>query len=207
MLFVSLVLSTTTSFRGASRAMELLYSSLNLSFKVPSWFTGRLWVLRLGYYKLTRNKQIANDWVWIIDHTVQLGSEKCLVIVGLRLATLPPIGHCLSHQDIEPIALLPVTQSNGQIVLQQLSECVSKTGVPRLIVADHGSDLRSGILQFCTLHPETSFIYDIKHKTAALLKQLLKDDPIWAAFVQLASQSKRKIQSTQRKVYKNSPQT
>ena len=74
-------------------------------------------------YKLTRNKQIANDWVWIIDHTVQLGSEKCLVIVGLRLATLPPIGSCLSHQDIEPIALLPVTQSNGQIVLQQLSEC------------------------------------------------------------------------------------
>ena len=46
MLFISLVLSTTTSFRGASRAMELLYSSLNLSFKVPSWFTGRLWVLR-----------------------------------------------------------------------------------------------------------------------------------------------------------------
>ena len=74
-------------------------------------------------YKLTRNKQIANDWVWIIDHTVQLGNEKCLVIVGLRLATLPPIGNCLSHQDIEPIALLPVTQSNGPIVLQQLSEC------------------------------------------------------------------------------------
>ena len=45
MLFISLVLSTTTSFRGASRAMELLYSSLNLSLKVPSWFTGRLWVL------------------------------------------------------------------------------------------------------------------------------------------------------------------
>ena len=69
-------------------------------------------------------------------------------------------------------------------------------GAPRLIVADHGSDLRSGILQFCTLHPETSFIYDIKHKTAALLKQVLKDDPVWATFVQLASQSKRKIQQT-----------
>ena len=92
MLFISLVLSTTTSFRGASRAMELFYTSLHLSFKVPSWSTGRLWVLRLGYYKLTRSKQIANDWVWIIDHTVQLGSEKCLVIVGFRLSTFTTCG-------------------------------------------------------------------------------------------------------------------
>lgn len=196
MLFLSLVLSATTSFRGASRAMELVYTSLNLSFKAPSWFTGRLWVLRLGYYKLTRSKQVANDWVWIIDHTVQLGTEKCLLIVGLRLATLPAVGNCLTHQDIEPIALLPVKRSNGAIVLQQLSECVSITGIPRQIVGDHGPDLKSGIRQFCTEHPETSFIYDIKHKTAALLKQFLKNDPTWATFRQLASQSKCQVQQT-----------
>lgn len=35
MLFISLVLSATTSFRGASRAMELVYSALSLGFKAP----------------------------------------------------------------------------------------------------------------------------------------------------------------------------
>ena len=39
------------------------------------------WLLRLGYYKLTllcppKPKEKASDWVWIIDHTVQIGIEK-----------------------------------------------------------------------------------------------------------------------------------
>ena len=80
--------------------------------------------------------------------------------------------------------------------MQQLSQCASKTGIPRLIVADHGSDLKSGIRKFCIAHPETSFIYDIKHKTAALLKKALKNDLAWTTFLQLASQSKKKIQQT-----------
>ena len=71
----------------------------------PAWFTGRLWLLRLGYYKLTRPKEQTEDWVWIVDHTVQLGKEKCLVILGVRLSALPIEGHCLSHEDVEPIAL------------------------------------------------------------------------------------------------------
>jgi len=36
--------------------------------------------LRLGYYKLTRPKTKGNDWVWIVDHTIQLGCEKGFVI-------------------------------------------------------------------------------------------------------------------------------
>jgi hypothetical protein len=33
-------------------------------------------------YMLMKPKQQADDWVWIIDHTVQLEVEKCLVILG-----------------------------------------------------------------------------------------------------------------------------
>jgi hypothetical protein len=45
--------------------------------------------------------------VWIVDYTVQLGAEKCLVILGIRLCNLPVPGDCLRHDDVEPIALLP----------------------------------------------------------------------------------------------------
>ena len=78
--FVSLVVSAATSLRGASRVLALSMSLLQLALPAPSWCTGRLWLLRLGYYKLTRPKQQAEDWVWIVDHTMQLGVEKCLVI-------------------------------------------------------------------------------------------------------------------------------
>jgi hypothetical protein len=195
-LFVDLVLSDGASLRCTERAIERMMASLQLSMSSPSWYAGRLWILRLGYYKLTRPKERGDDWVWIVDHTVQIGAEKCLVILGVRLSALPAVGECLSHEDVEPIALLPVKKSNGDVVHQQLETGIEKTGVPREIVSDHGTDLKSGIVKFCQAHHETCTVYDIKHKTAALLKYELDDDPIWNEFAQLASQTKRKIQQT-----------
>jgi hypothetical protein len=140
------VLSAAASFRCASRAIETVILSLELSLSSPSWFSDRLWLFRLGYFKLTRPKEWAGDWVWIVDHTVQLGAEKCLVILGFRLSNLPAPGDCLSQEDAEPIALFPVKQSNGEVVFQQLEDTIPKTGVPREIIGDQGSDLKSGIL-------------------------------------------------------------
>jgi hypothetical protein len=150
----------------------------------------------LGYYKLTRAKARANDWVWIVDHSLQLGAEKCLVILGLRLSDLPDGGRSVSHADVEAIEVLPVTKSTGDIVWQQLEDAVEKTGVPREIVSDHGSDLRAGIRRFCEAHPECSPIYDITHKAANVLKHRLDPDEEWQRFTTLAAQSKSQIQQT-----------
>src|SRR5262249_25609608 len=77
---------------------DLAWLPGDLPEAAPSWYTGRLWLLRVGYYKLTRPKEQAPDWVWIIDHTVQMGVQKCLVILGIRLSVLPPPGTCLRHE-------------------------------------------------------------------------------------------------------------
>ena len=144
LLFVSLVLSAATSLRGASRVLTLLMAFFQLPMLSPSWSTGRLWLLRVGYYKLTRPKEAAEDWVWIVDHTVQMGAEKCLVILGVRLSAMATHKRCLSHEDVEPIALCPVLQSNGDVVSQQLEDHIAKTGIPREILGDHGSDYAGG---------------------------------------------------------------
>jgi len=195
-LFLSLVLAAAVSLRGASRVVELLGTVLELPEAAPSWYTGRLWLLRVGYYKLTRPKEQATDWVWIIDHTIQLGEQKCLVIVGIRLSALPPPGTCLRHEHVEPIALYPVKTSTGEVVYQQLTAAVAHTGVPREILSDGGSDLQAGIAQFQQAHPETRAIYDIKHKTALVLKHELAEDVQWQAFTQQAAQTKQRVQQT-----------
>jgi len=195
-LFIDLVLSDATSLRGASRAAKRVMSALQLPLDVPQWHTGRLWLLRLGCYELTRPKEKADDWVWIVDHTVQIGAEKCFVVLGLRLKDLPPVGQCLSHRDVELIALSPVEKSNQEVVYRQLEATVEKTGVPRLIVGDHGSDLKAGVERFCQEHPETSFVYDIKHKTAAVLKRELARDETWLEFTRLAARTKSRVQQT-----------
>ena len=80
--FVRLVLAGI-SLRGASRTMAIFAETLGW-LEVPHWTTGRLWLLRLGHAALSAAKQQAADWVWLIDHSVQIGQEKCLVIVGVR---------------------------------------------------------------------------------------------------------------------------
>ena len=91
-LFVEFVLSGGASLRGASRILGIITSFMNLGGSTPSWHTGRFWLLRLGYYKLERAKQKASEWIWIVDHTVQLGSKRCLVIVGIWVSSLPLAG-------------------------------------------------------------------------------------------------------------------
>ena len=194
-LFLSLVLSAASSLRGASRCMEVVMSAFGLGHVAPSWWSGRLWLLRLGYYKLMRPQARAGDWVWIVDHTLQLGVEKCLVILGIRLGDLP-VGRSVGHADVEPLALYPVKHSNGEVVFEQLEQSVSKTGVPREIVGDHGSDLKSGIEKFCQAHPETAYVYDIKHQSASLLKHLLRADKDWEVFTGLAARAKSQLQQT-----------
>ena len=116
---ISLVVSAATSLRGAGRVFGVLQEWAGVLPASPSWSSPRLWLLRVGYSKLTRAKEQAGDWVWRVDHGVQRGQEKCVLIVGLRLSALPGAGDYLPHADVEPIALCPVTEANGEILYQQ----------------------------------------------------------------------------------------
>jgi hypothetical protein len=52
---------------------------------MPCANAGRQWPFRVGLYELTCPQERGDDWVWLVDHTVQLGAHKGLVVVGLRL--------------------------------------------------------------------------------------------------------------------------
>ena len=65
----------------------------------------------------------------MIDHSIQIGQCKCLVILGIRLSELP-VGQPLCHQDMELIALEPMTNATKETVDVCLEDAVSTTGVP-----------------------------------------------------------------------------
>lgn len=196
-MFITLILNACTSLRGAERTLLLISDFFSINYSTPSWYSGRIWLLRLGYYKLTRQKEKADDWIWIVDHSIQWGKEKCLVILGIRQSKLPDAETILCHEDVEPLALFPVTQSNGDVVYQQLEETISKTGIPKQIISDHGSDIKSGIERFCEKLPTTIFVYDITHKAATVLKRELSSDDRWIEFTALATSTRNKVKQTQ----------
>jgi hypothetical protein len=100
--------------------------------------------------------------VWILEHTLQVGVEKCLLILGVRLREVRRADRVLSHEDVEPIALFPVTRSNGAVVFQQLEEAIDKTGLPREILGDQR---RPESRHRAVLPPASANLLDRRHQT------------------------------------------
>jgi hypothetical protein len=194
--FMALVLQCGASLRCAAGVLELFGSATGPDRIAANASTGRLWLLRVGLAALLRDKVIAADWVWMVDHSIQIGQCKCLVILGIRLSEFPQ-GRPLVHQDMEPIALVPMKNSTKQTVAACLEDAVGRTGVPRAILDDHGSDLHGGIEIFRAAHPETIELYDITHKAACLLKARLEADERWKSYASQLGKTKFALQQTE----------
>jgi hypothetical protein len=190
---LALVLCTGTRLQRVADVLAMHWNWCRLEVTAASYYSVRLWLLRLGLYQLRRPKEQADDWMWIMDHTMQLGDRKCLIVVGIRQSAWNAEDRVLDHDDVELIDLVPVTESNGKVVYQQLKAAAAKTGVPRAIVSDGGSDLHAGIERFRRTHRSTAWLYDIKHKTACLLKHALQHDASWQTFVEQVHRFKQQV--------------
>jgi len=199
-LFLRLVLTAGVSLRAVPRVLRTINAALGLSLPVPDWTTGRLWLLRLGHAMLIAQCAVADDWIWLIDHSVQIGTEKCLVILGIRASDLPERGQALRHEDMELIELLPASSWTRPQVCAALEQAAQRTGcVPRAIVDDHGVDLSGGVALFQQKHPQAKIaeIYDAKHKSACLLKGRLEKDVRWREFQSHIAQTRCAVQQTE----------
>lgn len=189
-----LVLSGS-GLRAAARILQWLLPACGLDDRAPTYQTLRLWVLRLGLWELTRPREQAEDWIWIVDHTQQLGDKKVLLIVGLRLSDWRR-GEPLTHRDLSLLTLQPVTSATGEGLAKECERLAQRTGVPRAIVSDGARDLRCGFNLFHERHPSVAWVYDIKHFTAAALKHELEDDPQWKEFTAAANRTKQQCSVT-----------
>lgn len=186
---------------GASAGQRCLVAVLGLVArllpgipKVPCANTGRMWLLRLGLYELTRSKPKADDWVWILDHTVQLGGMKALIIVGIRLSRWEEDRRGpLCHEDLTLLDVMPMRHSSGKAVEARLEAVAQQTGNPRAILGDGGTDLKCGITSFQETHHGVARLYDIKHKMALLLQRQLEKDPRWVKFIGCINQTRARV--------------
>jgi len=193
--WVRLVLSAGVSLHGVERVLLVLNQTFNLRLPIPDWTTGRTWITRLGLWELWRPLPygcLTITWVWIVDHAVQIGKHKVLLILGLVLEDLPSEGPWapLQLEDVQLVGLIPMSPSNKETVDQALEVSAARTGIPAAIVSDHGGDLSGGVKLFCKRHPETREIYDAAHKGACLLKGRLEKDVQWKKFQMLAGQTR-----------------
>jgi len=203
LLFLRMTLQGVLGFRGAASALKLVSTFLGTDKLVVSPTGGQMWLLRLGLYELSRAKEQADDWIWIVDHTIQVGKGKCFVVVGVRVALLTAkridkySGGALTCEDLSVWEIELVEKSNGLIVEQQLTALSETTGqVPRAILSDCGGDLSAGISQFCATHPQTIALKDLPHFAANAIKKELSDDSQWTEFLADANRSKTELRQS-----------
>jgi hypothetical protein len=195
-VFVDLFLHTSASLRGAASAFAVFVRHFHLELPVPSFTTIRAWVLRLGCYALLRPLPQDVEWLWIIDHTIQIGVKKLFVIVGCPLADIPFGQRCLSLADLHLVALVPMEESNQHLVDAELEKATRRTGAPRLIVSDQAGDLTKGIERFQQRHASTAVVGDIAHHGANVLENRWERAPRWTQMLKRFGETNQQIRQT-----------
>lgn len=194
-LAVDLVLQAGASLRGAAAGLSLIAARLGLDVAMPSYGAVRSWLLRLGCHALTCGLP-SGVWVWLVDHTVQIGACKLLVIVGCLLNEASLGERPLRQSDLHLVSLSLMEHSTQSTVAVELERAAQRTGVPRQIVSDQGSDLNGGVKRFQQQHAGIAHVHDLAHQAANVLKQRWGKDERWSAFVARLAQAGAKLRQT-----------
>jgi len=196
---LELLIKCGISLRGTEKVFEL-FNEDKLS-KSPSFTCIRKWLGRIGVYELKREKEYRDDWIFIVDFTLELGKQKALVVLGISqqnfCENIISKKNGVSHEDVEVLGLEILSSTRGEIIEQHLSKISERVGVPIQIVADNGSDLARGIKLYQQNHPELIYTHDVTHAMALLLKGQLDSDERYQSFVQKCNICRQKLQQTE----------
>jgi len=202
LITIELLIKCGISFRGVEKTLKLFNNMNNLELnKTPSFSCIRKWLGRIGLYEMNREKEYRNDWIFIIDFTLELGKQKVLVVLGISQQQLEseiiPNGRGLNHKDVEILGLEIMDSTKGEIIKEKLDEITLRVGKPIQIVADHGSDLARGIKLYQQEHEDLIYTHDVTHAMALLLKHELKSDDRYQSFIQKCNMCRQQLQQTE----------
>ncbi len=194
---VRLIIIGASPFRNAAMNLKIGFETLPEleKYTAPSFTAIKRWVQKVGYYKLTRPKAIASDWMVIIDASIQMGEQKCLLVLGCREADLPK-NRALTLEDFEILVLRVISKLNANLITQVLNEIASSIGTIICVCSDRGPDVLRGIRDFQATSSETRHISDTAHRVANFLRTSLENDEHWKKFRDQVTQARRKMQNS-----------
>jgi hypothetical protein len=190
-LCVILNLNAVVSFRSVPKIMK------SFEFKKIPHFTSIInWSLRYGLGLLKQVSKLDQPWAAIIDHSIEFGPKKVLVVLRVNLLLLQE-GAAISLNDCECIGIKIREKVNGELVALDLKAIFEKSGAPTLIIKDCDAALNKG----CQLWIEQSrtpipIIPDIGHIGGNALKAEFNNTRRFNLFVKIATLGANKLRQT-----------
>lgn len=183
--------------RAVPDVLQTLFAWLEVEVKVPDWTTIRTWVQRVGIAALERPVEPADDWIWLADHSNQIGTEKVLAILGVRASQLPPPGQALRHEDVRVLELCPGTSWKRADMAAAYQRVAERCGTPLAVLIDGAAELREGAQALQTAGKNVLVLGDFKHHAANVLKKLVGGDARFHQFRAHLSRTRVAIQQTE----------
>jgi hypothetical protein len=188
-----------SSYRSAQITMKLFKEDIEGAS--PHFSSIRNWIGRVGLYELYRPKEKREDWIFIVDLTLELGQEKALVVYGIPQEKFQKIikeeKRSLTHKDGEILMLEVSQKATGEVIHEKLELLRTRVGIPRPILGDHGSNLKKGIQLYQKEHPQVIYTYDVTHAMSNLLKQELTQDESYPKFLKSCRECRLQLQQTE----------
>jgi hypothetical protein len=192
-------LNAVVSYRSVPRILALFQSKTNYSVGWVPHFTSVInWSLRLGLGLLTQIQTIAKPWVAIIDHSIDIGTKKALVVLRVEVDALSKRGSAIRLEDCECIGLTVSDKVTGDTLCPELEEIFSRAGQPVAIIKDRDATLNKGVRLWSNQQENpVPTIDDIGHTIATALKAQFEKLAIDKRFTALVSYGAKCLRQTE----------
>lgn len=198
-LCVLLVIQCVVSFRSVPRILKTIgqEAASNFGNWLPHFTSVINWTLRLGLGLLKRVAPIDAPWLAIIDHSIDIGTKKALVVLRVPIDALARRQSAITLEDCECIGLKVCEQVNGERISRDLTEIFQQAGVPGAIIKDGDYTLQKGVRLWAQTQASTiPVIADIGHAMATALKQQFEEDAMFQRFIELTNQGAKRLRQT-----------
>jgi len=197
MISLCVNLARRMGLRPTVACLQIVFDWWGVTERLPAWTTVRTWLMRVGVAAIEEPVELADDWIWMADHSNQIGPEKALVIIGLRASPMPPPGVAITHQDVRVLAVEPGVNWKREDMARAYDALADKIGAPLAVVVDGAVELREGAEVLHKRRENTIILNDFKHQAANVLKKIVGDDERFAAVTSQVGGTRSAIQQTE----------
>lgn len=197
MISLCVNLARRIGLRPTVACLEIVFDWLGATERLPQWTTVRTWLMRAGVAAIEEPVERADDWIWMADHSNQIGAEKALVILGLRASQMPRSGVAITHQDVRVLAVVPGVSWKREDMAREYVRLAKRIGPPQAVLVDGAIELREGAEALRELRENVLILGDFKHYAANVLKNTVGHASAFSRFTSALGHTRSIIQQTE----------
>lgn len=174
-LAVFITVHANGSLRCAAKTVGFVSEMMGWKFNTPSHTSVRRWIMRCGYFQLQQVAALSGNYVALLDESIQIGREKLLLLLGVKLEADRSQCAPLRAEDVTVLGMEIQSSWTGQAVADFLSRSLDH--LPHVQIVHFITDGGTNLAKALTIKG-FDVVSDCTHVLMNAVKKLLGSDEI-----------------------------